>query len=498
VRGPSFIDADERRAAEALLGAVLSNRWRVTELLEVGGTSVVYGGEHRNGRAVAIKVLRAELAADPQIASRFLAEGRVANTIGHPSIVAILDDDRTEDGVPFLVMERLEGETLQRRLCERGPFHVLEVLVVADRVLDALEAAHRAGVLHRDLKPENIFLTRRGEIKLLDFGIARARDYPTPGGTMLGQVMGTPAFMSPEQARGQWTRVDERSDIFSLSAALFVLLTDRMPRDAETPHLELLAAMTQAFPKVREVNPNVPSRLAAVLDCGLSVEPEARWPSARAMRAAVRAAWLEATGAPFESTPGIDARPSAAPIADVRSATTDVVPRLRSRLRWLWPAAAAAMAVAVVVSVIPVGRRTAGEASDGAATSSSVAASAPRMSAAEPKRERASIRENAASAAVSQEAQSSSGPPPDAPRHDPATDVVTREAPKSASREPPTDAPRAEWAQSAPNVVSAPLAPAGEAAATHTSSGRRASAPSAAFPGVPAASRTYDPFAHRN
>jgi serine/threonine-protein kinase len=290
----SFIDVGEQALAEARLGTQLAGRWRITELLGIGGTSVVYGGEHRNGHLVAIKLLRPELAADPQIASRFLSEGYVANKIGHPAIVAILDDDRTDDGIPFLVMERLDGESLHWRLRRCGAFHPVEILVVADRVLEALEAAHEKGVLHRDLKPENIFLTRRRDIKLLDFGIARCQkgELLRPG-TLSGTVMGTPAFMSPEQARGQWSLVNERSDLFSLSASLFVLLTDRAPRNAETPNLELLAAMTQPFPKLRDVWPAAPPGMAALLDRGLSLEPEARWSSAREMRAAVHAVWAE-------------------------------------------------------------------------------------------------------------------------------------------------------------------------------------------------------------
>jgi serine/threonine-protein kinase len=300
----SFTDAREQSVAEARLGTQLSGRWRITELLGIGGTSIVYGGEHRNGHLVAIKVLRPELAADPQIASRFLAEGYVANKIGHPAIVAILDDDRTDDGVPFLVMERLHGESLHWRLRRTGPLRVLEVLATADRVLEALEIAHHKGILHRDLKPENIFLTHRREIKLLDFGIARWNSAGVSrAGTLSGMVMGTPAFMPPEQARGQWNCVNERSDLFSLCASLFVLLTNRSPREAETPNLELLAAMTQPFPGLRDVEPEMPDGVAALVDRGLTLEPEGRWSSAREMRAAVHAAWASVSATTVPGMP---------------------------------------------------------------------------------------------------------------------------------------------------------------------------------------------------
>jgi serine/threonine-protein kinase len=161
-----------------------------------------------------------------------------------------------------------------------------------------LAAAHGKGVLHRDLKPENIFLTTQRQVRLLDFGIARCREVRGTEGTRAGMLMGTPAFMPPEQARGEWSRVDERSDLFSLGATLFALLTGNPPRKAATPHLELLAAMSEPIPSILSRQPTLPPRVADVIDRGLRFDPAERWPSAGAMRDAVREAWLDLTGRP--------------------------------------------------------------------------------------------------------------------------------------------------------------------------------------------------------
>ncbi len=162
----------------------------------------VYAATHRNGSRAALKILHTEFARDPGIRERFLREGYVANRIDHPGRVAIQDDDVTEHDEPFLVMELLEGETVQqlwKRKNRRLP--PVEALWIAGEVLDTLTSFHEEGIVHRDLKPANIFVTREGVVKLLDFGVARMRD---AGGdkTRAGTALGTPSFMAPEQAMG--------------------------------------------------------------------------------------------------------------------------------------------------------------------------------------------------------------------------------------------------------------------------------------------------------
>src|SRR5262249_15491612 len=158
----------------------------------------------------------------PAAVERFLREGYVANKVKHPGVVAVLDEDRAEDGVPFLVMELLEGETWAQRLVREARVPWTDAFHIADGMLDALVAAHAAGIVHRDLKPENVFLTREGAVKLLDFGIARLDElHPSRVGTEIGITMGTPGFMPPEQARGRWDEVDARSDLWAVGATVF-------------------------------------------------------------------------------------------------------------------------------------------------------------------------------------------------------------------------------------------------------------------------------------
>src|SRR5262249_6664639 len=157
-----------------------------------------------NQKRFAIKMLHPELSLDETVRQRFLREGYLANTVGHAGAVTVFDDDVAEDGSAFLVMELLEGETAHARLQRLGAFSIEEALPIGEEVLDILATAHENGLVHRDLKPENLFLTEAGAIKLLDFGIARLRELPMGTGVSANALfMGTPAFMSPEHARGK-------------------------------------------------------------------------------------------------------------------------------------------------------------------------------------------------------------------------------------------------------------------------------------------------------
>ena len=203
-----------RKRDADLVGLLLCHRWNIVRLLGRGGTSSVYEARHRNGARVAIKVWSTSLSSNERARQRFLAE-RIANSVEHPAIVRILDDDQAPDGRPFLVMDLLDGETLHARCAAAGgrlaPF---EVLRIADRVLDILSATHACGIVHRDIKPSNIFLTVGGGVRILDFGIAAVREeLARSAGNELGAV-GTPVFMAPEQARWSHGRVDVRSDLW--------------------------------------------------------------------------------------------------------------------------------------------------------------------------------------------------------------------------------------------------------------------------------------------
>ncbi|MDC0677829.1 serine/threonine-protein kinase [Sorangium atrum] len=290
---------------EALVGQVLRGKWRLERLLGFGGMAMVYAATHRNGMRGAVKILRRELSEDEEARSRFLREGYVANRVEHPGIVRVLDDDVTEDGSVFLVMELLEGETVEARRAREpgGVLAVSDVLGIADDLLDVLAVAHERGIVHRDLKPDNLFLTRQGQLKVLDFGIARLRELSSPANasTRAGTLMGTPQFMPPEQARGQWDRVDPRSDLWAVGSTMYQLLSGRYVHEAETLPLLLLAAMTQPAPPVGSVLPALPPPIAGVMDVALAFDPDRRWPNARAMQRALRQA---RGGAALDPAPG--------------------------------------------------------------------------------------------------------------------------------------------------------------------------------------------------
>lgn len=358
-------------------GTVLHGKWHLDTLLGVGGMAAVYAATHRNGTRAAVKVLHPELGGYGHVRSRFLKEGYVANKVDHPGVVRVLDDDTADDGSLYLVMDLLDGESLEtRRLRKGGTLVVDEVLSVADQVLDVLAAAHAKGIVHRDIKPENVFLTRQGVVKVLDFGIARLRELSTASNaTQTGTTMGTPAFMAPEHARGRWEEVDVESDLWSVGATMFTLATGRLVHEATTPNEQLVAAVTQAARPMRDVAPETPVPLAEVIDKALMFRKSDRWQSAAEMQGAVRTAYDRIRHAPIHSYPPlavpeavdaepvttIDARPVGAPSstgseAAVTSGRTGVplqptAPPRPSRNVVLAAAAAAGVSVLVVIGV---------------------------------------------------------------------------------------------------------------------------------------------------
>ncbi len=289
--------------APALLGRRLCDKWRLVRVLGSGGMSTVFEGLHRNGKRVAIKVLHPELAVNPRMRSRFKREAYVANQVDHPDAVSVIDDDTSEEGLAFLVMELLDGETLGARLKRRGaPFPVAEVLAAALSVLDVLAVAHRVGVIHRDVKPDNIFLARGARsIKLLDFGIASLREISAGGSelTGAGATLGTPAFMAPEQARGRIDEVDATTDLWGLGATMFTLLSARFVHEGVNGNELLIAAATCSAPPLASVVDGLPAGLVAIVDRALAFERSARWPDAASMRSALCALNLHGAGEVF-------------------------------------------------------------------------------------------------------------------------------------------------------------------------------------------------------
>jgi serine/threonine protein kinase len=235
--------------------------------------AVVYAATHRNGKRVAIKMLHQEHARAHDTRTRFLREGYLANAVDHEGVVSVIDDDVTSDGSVFLVMELLDGETVERRWerkVRRIPLP--EVLAIASGLLDVLGAAHAKGVVHRDIKPENLLLDKAGQVKIADFGIAKMLHLPgnlSLTGTM--DVVGTPLYMAPEQIENPQI-VDSRADIYSLGVVFYEMLTGELPLGKFQPP-------SQKF----EADP----RLDEVVIHALEKEPDRRYQQVGQMKADV-------------------------------------------------------------------------------------------------------------------------------------------------------------------------------------------------------------------
>jgi serine/threonine protein kinase len=278
---------DPRARAQARVGRVLCGKWSLDRVIDVGGMASVYAATHRNGRRVAIKMLHAQFAREETIRTRFLREGYLANKIDHLGAVAVIDDDIAEGDSPFLVMELLEGESLESRF-SREIERVPELLLIADQVLDVLAVAHAKGVVHRDIKPANVFLTHDGVVKVLDFGLARVRELNATSLTRAGMVIGTPSYMPPEQARARWDLVDDRSDLWSLGATMFRGLSGRTVHLGADLNERLIAAMTHHAPSIGEIVPDLPQPVIELVDTALRFQKVERFTDARAMQERVR------------------------------------------------------------------------------------------------------------------------------------------------------------------------------------------------------------------
>jgi serine/threonine protein kinase len=286
------------------IGRVLRDKWRIDARIARGGVGTVWAATHKNnGIHVAIKILHPEFARDADTRSRFLQEGYAANQVGHPGVVRILDDDVSEEGQAFIVMELLEGELLEkRRIRKGGRLPLPEVYEIADQLLDVLAAAHEKGIVHRDIKPDNLFLTKEGKLKVLDFGFAQMKRGFRQEQTATGYLLGTPGFMSPEQAVGNRAKVDAQTDIWAVGATLFTLISGEPVHEGESAAEMLVAAANYQARPLGQVMPGVPPRLGQIVDKALAFEKNDRWSNARAMQAALRGVpGRVSVGASFES-----------------------------------------------------------------------------------------------------------------------------------------------------------------------------------------------------
>lgn len=284
--------ADPR--AEDRVGSVLNDKWTLERLIGKGGMAAVYAARHRNGARAAVKMLHPDLARMPEVRDRFLQEGYAANRVEHRGAVQVLDDDTVQDGpdagAAYIVMEQLEGESLEARAQREPALTEAEILAILDAVLEVLVAAHAHGVVHRDLKPENLFLARDPErdgirVKVLDFGLARLSE--SANVTSAGLALGTPSYMSPEQASGKRDEIDGRTDIFAMGATAFRLRTGRRVHEADNAIMQVVLVATQPARSILDVKPDTSPAFAAIVDRALAFAKEDRYPDAAAMRADV-------------------------------------------------------------------------------------------------------------------------------------------------------------------------------------------------------------------
>jgi serine/threonine protein kinase len=272
------------------IGRVLRDRWRIDARISRGGVGTVYAATHKNnGSRAAIKVLHVEFSRDADTRSRFLQEGYAANQVNHPGVVRILDDDTSEDGHAYLVMELLEGELLEtRRVRKGGRLPLPDVYEVGEQLLDVLAAAHEKGIVHRDIKPDNLFITQEGRLKVLDFGFAQMKSSFRTEQTATGFLLGTPGFMSPEQAVGNRPQIDAQTDIWAVGATLFQLISGEAVHAGESAAEMLVAAANFPPRSLATVTTGLNPRLVHLVDKAVAFEKKNRWPNARAMQFALR------------------------------------------------------------------------------------------------------------------------------------------------------------------------------------------------------------------
>jgi eukaryotic-like serine/threonine-protein kinase len=284
------------------LGQIIDGKYRVVRVIGAGGMGTVYEGENvRIGRKVAIKILNAAASGTADVRRRFEREAQVAAKIGSPYICDVIDLGDLPEGQCYLVMEYLEGQGLDSILESTGRMPPGEVAAIAVQLLEGLQAMHDAGIVHRDLKPANVFIARttsggktRELVKILDFGISKFQSTEAVSLTQTGALLGTPLYMSPEQARGD-KDVDARSDLYAVGVCLYLALSGKLPFGGTNVRQLLFQVALEAAPPLRGLVPDLDDEFASIVERAMSKTPEARFASAREFQAAV-ASWSEAHG----------------------------------------------------------------------------------------------------------------------------------------------------------------------------------------------------------
>ncbi|WP_347346568.1 Stk1 family PASTA domain-containing Ser/Thr kinase [Microbacterium sp.] len=350
---------------------MLSERYRVDELIGRGGMATVYRGEDLTlGRSVAIKILGRDLAGDNAFRTRFRLEAQAASRMAHPMIVRVFDAgedvetdaDGTRHPVPYIVMELVQGRTLKDVAAE-GPLPVDAAVRYTDGILEALEYSHRAGVVHRDIKPGNVMVTRTGDVKVMDFGIARAVSDSSSTVAETTSLIGTAAYLSPEQAKGE--PVDARADLYSAGVVLYELLSGRAPFRGETPVAVAYQHVSEAPVPPSEVRDTVPRALDAVTLRALAKDPFQRFQSAASFRDALQGALdgrepsKRQLGALSNELYGPDPRHAAETARSLRQLSSDTTMRRTQAgppAAWIWTGVAvlAVLLISVLIWVMAI------------------------------------------------------------------------------------------------------------------------------------------------
>ncbi len=288
------------------IGQTLGGRYKIESLLGQGGMSAVYQGTDPNlRRTVAIKLIHGHLTGDPEFVRRFETEAAAVAQLRHPNIIQVYDFNH-DDGTYYMVLEYLPGETLHSRLRRLGQsgqaLPAPEALAIATSIAEAIDYAHKRGLLHRDIKPANIMLNPSGDAVLMDFGVAKILGGASH--TATGAVVGTAQYISPEQVLGQ--QPTERSDIYSLGVTLFEMIVGRAPFEADSAMTLMLKHVNEPVPNIKDLKPETPAGLVAVVERAMAKYPAQRYQSAGEMAQALRAVQraLEADAArPTERIP---------------------------------------------------------------------------------------------------------------------------------------------------------------------------------------------------
>jgi serine/threonine protein kinase len=343
-------------AASVHTARVLAGRYRLQSLIAKGGMAEVWEAvDDILGRPVAVKVLHPHLAADESFRERFRREAIAAARLAHPNVVATFDTG-TDGGITFIVMELVDAPTLRQVLNETGPLPPGRAVHITEQVADALQYAHRAGVVHRDIKPANILVARDGRVKVADFGIAKAvedsepdRPHPSEALTGTGSIVGTAQYLSPEQVDGR--AVDGRADVYALGVVLYEMLCGRPPFTGDTDMAVALKHITTQPPAPRQVRPDLSTGMEALILRAMAKAPEARYQSADELRAAL----LSVNLAPGEETAVVAAPPL--PPSPPQRREDHTPPRgvppsfARNERRWLVPTVVV-VAVALTLGVV--------------------------------------------------------------------------------------------------------------------------------------------------